>query len=61
MPSPEPGSLSPEQRRGALLDMASTWAVKLNMEISRGHGLFTADQRSDELRKRFLGGLAVRF
>lgn len=44
-----------------LLDLASTWAVKLNMEISRGHGLFTADQHSDELRKRFLGGLAVRF
>lgn len=45
-----------------LLDLAADWAVKLNMEVSRGSVLFgdeTAD--ADEVRRRILGGFAVRF
>jgi hypothetical protein len=41
-----------------LLDLASDWVVQLNMELSRG-----ADPAKvrDELRHRFLGGIAVKF
>ncbi len=45
-----------------LLDLASDWAVKLNMEISRGSTLFgPGSGKGDELRSRVLGGFAVRF
>ncbi|HEX6200619.1 MAG TPA: carboxypeptidase-like regulatory domain-containing protein, partial [Thermoanaerobaculia bacterium] len=46
-----------------LLDLAADWAVKLNMEVSRGSVLFGSDspQDADELRRRILGGFAVRF
>lgn len=44
-----------------LLDMASKWAVQLNMEISRGSSPFDPHADQGGLRKRFLGGLAVRF
>ncbi len=47
-----------------LLDLAADWAVHLNMELSRGNPLGTeAFSAADgaELRKRFLGGVAVRF
>ncbi|MEM9292506.1 MAG: carboxypeptidase-like regulatory domain-containing protein [Acidobacteriota bacterium] len=45
-----------------LADLAATWEVKLNMELSRGNSPLTLeDDSSDELRKRFLGGVAVRF
>jgi hypothetical protein len=41
-----------------LLDLATDWALQLNMELSRG----TAPaQDPDELRRRFLGGIAVKF
>lgn len=38
-----------------LFDLASQWAVQLNMELSRG------PLTSDEFRRRFLGGIAVKF
>jgi hypothetical protein len=38
-----------------LFDLAATWAVQLNMEVSRG------PVSTDELRRRFLGGFAVKF
>jgi hypothetical protein len=45
-----------------LLDLAADWAVKLNMEVSRGSTHYGADPaRDDELRRRILGGFAVKF
>ncbi|HUF79326.1 MAG TPA: carboxypeptidase-like regulatory domain-containing protein [Thermoanaerobaculia bacterium] len=45
-----------------LLDLAADWAVKLNMEVSRGSVLSAADPAADdELRRRILGGFAVKF
>jgi hypothetical protein len=45
-----------------LLDVAADWAVKLNMEVSRGSVLSAADPAGDdELRRRILGGFAVKF
>lgn len=45
-----------------LLDLAADWALKLNMELSRGSVLFQADgPGAEELRRRLLGGFAVRF
>lgn len=39
-----------------LFDLAATWAVQLNMEVSRG-----PIPSDEELRRRFLGGIAVKF
>jgi Carboxypeptidase regulatory-like domain len=44
-----------------LLDLAADWAVKLNMEVSRGNALSGSQDDDDELRRRILGGFAVRF
>lgn len=46
-----------------LLDLAADWAVKVNMEMSRGSVLFSSEDsgRDDEIRRRILGGFAVRF
>lgn len=44
-----------------LLNLTKDWAVKLNMELSRGADPFQLDGDRDELRKRFLGGVAVKF
>lgn len=46
-----------------LLDLAADWAVKLNMELSRGSVLFGATPPGDEdqVRRRILGGFAVKF
>jgi len=49
------------QDLGILFDLAADWALKLNMEFSRGSVLFGSPNDSDELRRRILGGLAVRF
>lgn len=50
------------QDLNVLLDLATDMAVRLNMELSRGTSPFMADEGShDELRKRLLGGIAVRF
>jgi hypothetical protein len=44
-----------------LMDLAGDWTVQLNMELSRGNSPLLAGGNSDELRKRFLGGIAVKF
>lgn len=41
-----------------LLNLATDWAVQLNMELSRGA---TPAETQDTLRHRFLGGIAVKF
>jgi hypothetical protein len=38
-----------------LFDLANTWAVQLNMEVSRG------PVANDEVRRRLMGGIAVKF
>jgi hypothetical protein len=38
-----------------LFDLANTWAVQLNMEVSRGPAA------TDEVRRRLMGGIAVKF
>ncbi|HEX2224214.1 MAG TPA: carboxypeptidase-like regulatory domain-containing protein, partial [Thermoanaerobaculia bacterium] len=47
------------QDLGFLMDLATEWAVQLNMELSRG--TLPSGQSDPELRHRFLGGLAVKF
>ena len=42
-----------------LLDLAADWAVQLNMELSRGPVSVLPDE--DELRRRLMGGIAVKF
>ena len=46
-----------------LMDLAGDWTVQLNMELSRGSSPLASSfgGRDDELRKRFLGGIAVKF
>lgn len=41
-----------------LLNLATDWAIQLNMELSRGA---TPTEAQDDLRHRFLGGIAVKF
>jgi hypothetical protein len=48
------------QNLNVLLNLASEWTVQLNMELSRG-GNLTADHSDDRLRRRILGGIAVKF
>lgn len=50
------------QDLNVLLDLTRSWAVHLNMELTRGSDLFDGPNADDEeLRKRILGGIAVRF
>jgi len=49
------------QDLNVLLDLTRSWAVHLNMELSRGSELFDSATDDEELRKRILGGIAVRF
>ncbi|MCH9649248.1 MAG: carboxypeptidase-like regulatory domain-containing protein [Deltaproteobacteria bacterium] len=46
-----------------LARVAADWALQLNVELSRGSSELSALESSDdeELRQRFLGGIAVRF
>jgi hypothetical protein len=44
-----------------LRELAADWALKLDMELSRGASPYDAAQRDDEIRKRLLGGIAVSF
>jgi hypothetical protein len=48
------------QDLGFLMDLTADWAVQLNMELSRGA---TSDlaTKEDELRRRLMGGIAVKF
>lgn len=43
-----------------LLDLASDWTVQLDMELSRGP-VSSASPRDNELRRRLMGGIAVKF
>jgi hypothetical protein len=43
-----------------MFDLASDWAVQLNMEVSRGP-LSSASSHDNELRRRLMGGIAVKF
>jgi hypothetical protein len=43
-----------------LFDLAGTWAVQLNMEVSRTSSPLQT-KGEGELHKRFLGGIAVKF
>ena len=46
----------------ALMQMAADWSLHLNVELSRGALPFSlSDPNSDELRRRFTGGLSVKF
>jgi hypothetical protein len=51
------------QNLNILLDLAADWAVRLDVEFSRGSGAPLSDQPAaeDEIRRRILGGIAVRF
>jgi len=48
------------QNLNVLLNLASQWAVQLNMELSRGLDP-TTNAASDTIRRRILGGIAVKF
>jgi Carboxypeptidase regulatory-like domain len=48
------------QNLNFLLNLASEWAVQLNMELSRGFDP-TTNVASDTVRRRILGGIAVKF
>ncbi|HEX4961134.1 MAG TPA: carboxypeptidase-like regulatory domain-containing protein [Thermoanaerobaculia bacterium] len=49
------------QNLNVLLNLASDWAVQLNMELSRG-GTLAGDAGSDTaIHRRILGGIAVKF
>ena len=51
------------QDLNVLLDLAADWAVHLDMEVSRGTSWLGPARagNDDSIRKRILGGLAVRF
>ena len=51
------------QNLNVLLDLAADWAVRLDVEFSRGDssGLGNEPRSQDEVRRRILGGIAVRF
>jgi hypothetical protein len=46
------------QDLNVLLDLPADWALHLNMELSRGT---QAESQEDDLRRRILGGFAVKF
>jgi hypothetical protein len=48
------------QNLNFLLNLASDWALQVNMELSRGFDP-TTGLASDALRRRILGGIAVKF
>jgi hypothetical protein len=48
------------QNLNFLMNLASDWAVQLNMELSRGFDPSTG-LASDGTRRRILGGIAVKF
>ena len=49
------------QNLNVLMNLASDWAVQLNMELSRGATLAGDPTSGDSLRRRILGGIAVKF
>ena len=53
--------LTVTQNLNVLLDLAADWALRINMELSRGTSLDTAAGNDGELRRRLLGGISIRF
>lgn len=51
--------LKVSQDLNVLLDLPADWALQLNMELSRGS--LSDDEDKDALRRRILGGIAVKF
>lgn len=49
--------LNLNQNLNVLLDLGSDWIVQLNMELSRGG----VDASREEIRRRILGGIAIKF
>jgi hypothetical protein len=49
------------QDLGFLMDLATDWAVQLNMELSRGPLSSSSLDNEDALRRRLMGGIAVKF
>ena len=49
------------QDLNVLLDLAADWAVQLNMELSRGATSAAAAPDEESLRRRIMGGIAVKF
>ncbi|HEV2853129.1 MAG TPA: carboxypeptidase-like regulatory domain-containing protein [Thermoanaerobaculia bacterium] len=53
------------QNLNILLDLASDWTVRLNMELSRGGAVTSGSSGNaiadDRVRRRILGGIAVKF
>jgi hypothetical protein len=50
------------QNLNFLLDLASDWALQLNLELSRGGTVTSAGSLADDkVRRRILGGIAVKF
>jgi hypothetical protein len=49
------------QDLGFLMDLTADWAVQLNMELSRGPVSSDLSRHEDELRRRLMGGIAVKF
>jgi hypothetical protein len=51
------------QNLNFLIDLASDWAVQLNMELSRGGSVDPATHAGsdDRIRRRVLGGIAIKF
>jgi len=49
------------QDLNVLLNLTRNWAVHLNMELSRGSDFFDGLDHDEELRKRILGGIAIKF
>lgn len=49
------------QNLNILLDLASDWTVQLNMELSRGGASSSQTVADDRVRRRILGGIAVKF
>lgn len=49
------------QNLNILLDLAADWALQLNMEVSRVSSTYPGDRDDGDLRKRLLGGIAIRF
>lgn len=52
--------LTVTQNLNILLDLAADWALQLNMELSRGTS-YSSSGNDGELRRRLLGGIAIRF
>lgn len=49
------------QSLSSLIDMASEWVVQLNMELSRNSSDTLQPGQDDHVRRRILGGIAVKF